>query len=99
MRKPKKGQSLAEKYPELAAQWHPTKNGELTAYDISSGSSKKAWWKCYKEEDHEWEAAVSNRSNGRGCPICNGKKVVKSNCLSKQNQNFQKNGIQQKTVN
>ena len=28
-RKPPKGKSLAEVNPELAKQWHPTKNGDL----------------------------------------------------------------------
>ena len=39
---PRKGiQTLAEASPELANQWHPTKNGELTAFDVSSGSDRK----------------------------------------------------------
>jgi hypothetical protein len=73
MRKPKKGQSLAEKYPEVAAQWHPTKNGELTALDVSSGSNKKVWWKCNVGDDHEWSAIIYSRAiNGNKCPICSG---------------------------
>ena len=28
-------------YPELVAQWHPTKNGELKPENISFGSHKK----------------------------------------------------------
>ena len=85
MRKPKKGQSLAEKYPELAAQWHPTKNGELTAFDFSSGSGKKVWWKCEKGDDHEWISTIIDRSNGNACPICSGRKTVLSNCLATTN--------------
>ena len=27
------------------------------------------WWKC--EKGHEWQALISNRSRGDGCPICN----------------------------
>ena len=33
-RKPPKGKSLAEVNPELAKQWHPTMNGDLTPEDI-----------------------------------------------------------------
>ena len=73
--------SLAETHPEISKQWHPTKNGELTPTDVTYGSSKKVWWKCEEEEDHEWESTVSNRSKGKGCPCCKGKKVVESNCL------------------
>ena len=36
-----KEKSFADRYPDLAAEWHPTKNGELTPSNISSGSSKK----------------------------------------------------------
>ena len=82
MRKPKKGQSLAEKLPEVAAQWHPTENGELTAFDVSYGTSKKVWWKCPKGDDHEWETSVAHRSHGTKCPICLNQKIVKSNSLA-----------------
>jgi hypothetical protein len=43
-RKPKPGRSLAELRPDIAAQWHPTKNGELTPADISVSASLKFWW-------------------------------------------------------
>jgi very-short-patch-repair endonuclease len=33
------------------------------------------WWRCLKER-HEWEATVSSRSNGNGCPVCSGQKVL-----------------------
>ena len=48
-RKPPKGKSLAEVNPELAKQWHTSKNGDLTPEDVSAGSKKKVWWKCEKE--------------------------------------------------
>tara|TARA_B110000285_G_scaffold180449_1_gene203483 strand:+ start:85 stop:225 length:141 start_codon:yes stop_codon:yes gene_type:complete len=44
-RKPPSGKSLAEVNPELAEEWHPTKNGELTPFDVTKGSNKKVWWK------------------------------------------------------
>ena len=50
MRKEKK--SLAETYPEVAKQWHPSKNGGLTPFKFTSGSNKKVWWKCDKGDDH-----------------------------------------------
>ena len=81
-RKPPKGKSLAEVNPELAKQWHPTKNGELTPFDFTFGSGKKVWWKCPKGDDHEWESSIDSRSNGGGCSVCRGFKVVKSNCLA-----------------
>jgi hypothetical protein len=71
--------------PELAREWHPTKNGKLTPRDVHPGSAKKVWWKCLKGEDHEWKTVVHSRSNGRKCPVCSGRKVVKSTCLEALN--------------
>ena len=83
MRKDKK--SLAETHPEVAKQWHPTKNRDLTPYDVTFGSDKRVWWKCDKGDDHEWQINVYKRSSGTGCPICSGKIVVVSNCLATVN--------------
>lgn len=61
--------------PDLAAQWHPTKNGDVTPDAIISGSRQKAWWIC--SEGHEWQARINSRSsNGSGCPICSGRQVI-----------------------
>ena len=66
---------LATLAPELAAQWHPTKNGALTPEMVGIGSRKRVWWRC--EKGHEWAAAVASRAkDGRGCPICAGQKVL-----------------------
>ena len=54
--------------PRLASEWHPTKNGVLTARDVTKGSRKRIWWIC--KRGHEWEVSISNRSRGQGCPIC-----------------------------
>jgi hypothetical protein len=71
---------LATKNPDLAKEWHPTKNGDLTPYDITPGSGVKAWWMC--DKGHEWEATINSRSGGRGCPYCSGQKVSQENCLA-----------------
>lgn len=66
--KPRPGQSLAEQDPELAGQWHPTRNGDLTPHDVTGNSGKKAWWLCTR--GHEWQAMINNRTKARGCPKC-----------------------------
>ena len=64
--------SLANLFPEIAAQWHPTKNGEVTPEQVVAGSHQKYWWKCSKGLDHEWEMAVKNRTIlDQGCHRCN----------------------------
>ena len=84
-RKVVKSNCLKTLYPELAKEWHPTKNGKLTPYDVGAGSGKVVWWKCPKGDDHEWESPVSNRTIGLNCPICSNQKVVLSNCLATLN--------------
>ncbi len=53
-------EKLADCDPELVAQWHPTKNGQLTPCDVTAGSGRKVWWKCPKGDDHEWPAIVAS---------------------------------------
>lgn len=64
--------------PHLLKEWHPTKNGDLTPKDITQGSVKKVWWLCSKDDDHEWQSTVNNRTNGTGCPVCLGRKMSKA---------------------
>jgi very-short-patch-repair endonuclease len=68
---PKLGESLADLFPAAAAQWHPTKNGELTPADVTFGSPKGVWWQCPVVASHEWKVGPSNRTGrGDGCPEC-----------------------------
>ena len=77
--------SLANVKPILAAEWHPTKNGEITPNDVTFGSNKKIWWKCPNGPDHEWETPISARirEKGGGCPFCSepARYVSITNCL------------------
>jgi hypothetical protein len=64
---------LASQLPEIAAEWHPTKNGDLTPDKIHTGAGLSAWWKC--NEGHEWQASVFDRkTRNYGCPYCSGRK-------------------------
>lgn len=71
---------LATRNPNLAKEWHPTKNGKLTPFEVTGGSTQKVWWKgkC----GHEWNSVVGNRNQGRGCPYCCGRSVNAENCLA-----------------
>jgi len=60
---------LASLRPELAAEadgWDPT---TLTEF-----SMKRVRWKC--QYGHQWDALVSQRSIGHGCPVCSGHRVL-----------------------
>ena len=66
---------LAHLEPELSAEWHPSKNGDLLPTQISKGSEKKVWWKCSK--GHEWEISPNHRTTQRtNCPYCSNKKIL-----------------------
>ena len=60
---------LSVTHPKLAAEWHPTKNGDLTPTDVTYGMSKSIWWLC--PEGHEYRATLNHRSRGTNCPQCN----------------------------
>ena len=72
-RRASRDNNLLNNYPEVAAQWHPTKNGDKKPEDFTPGSGKKAWWECGR--GHEWEATINNRTKGNGCPYCSGRKA------------------------
>ena len=68
--------SLSARAPDLAAQWHPTRNGEHTPASITPGSRRKAWWLC-SECTYAWGARISSRAlGGNGCPRCAGQEAL-----------------------
>lgn len=42
--------------PKVAAQWHPTLNGQLTPRMVTAGSRRKVWWQC--PEGHVWNGRL-----------------------------------------
>jgi hypothetical protein len=74
--------NLANLFPNIAKDWHPIKNGNLTPKDVVAGSHKKVWWRCQKGSDHEWKAPLADRIDGHGCPFCAGKKISITNSLA-----------------
>lgn len=67
--------SLAVRFPQLAAQWHPTRNGNLMPDMLAPGTNRQVWWRC--EKGHAWLASVSSRTvGGSGCPVCAGRSVI-----------------------
>jgi hypothetical protein len=73
--------SLAFLYPEIAKNWHPTKNNNLLPIDFDTKSRKRIWFRCPKitcqeQCPHDFEAQINNvvnsfcNSNTNGCPCC-----------------------------
>ena len=93
-RKPSEDNNLLVLFPEIAKDWHPTKNGDLMPNQVTYGSDKKVWWLCSK--DHSYEATIDKRTRKKriydtgtrlkkegptGCPYCTGQKVGRDNNL------------------
>lgn len=65
------GASLAARFPQLAAEWHPLRNGEVGPDQVEPDHKMTAWWLCSK--GHEFRATVRSRTSGGGrCPTCYG---------------------------
>lgn len=58
--------------PDIAKLWHPSRNADLTAEQVTTGSGKKVWWqgKC----GHEWLEKVITMTTRKNhielCPQC-----------------------------
>ena len=66
-----KDNNLKSMFPNIAEEWHSTKNGKNKPKHFTWGSSKKVWWQCQK--GHEWETTISARTHkdkGTNCPLC-----------------------------
>lgn len=63
---------LATVRPEIASEWHETKNDGLSPTMFTESSRRtKIWWQCDNESSHVWLALISARTNaGTGCPTC-----------------------------
>jgi hypothetical protein len=74
--------SLATTHPELAAEFHPTKNGDLRPSGVVAGTGRRVWWKCAAGPDHEWRTTGASRLAGGGCPACAGTQISVTNSLA-----------------
>ena len=63
--------TLADALPEIASQWHPTRNGNRTPQSLGPASTRTVWWlaTCC---NHEWPEAVRDRDKYKRqrCPRC-----------------------------
>lgn len=77
-----KENSLKKLYPEIAREWHRTRNSSAWPSEVLPKSNKKIWWQCQKIKSHEWQCSVASRTSGSGCPFCAGNKACKTNSLA-----------------
>lgn len=70
--------SFADEFPELARQWDPRRNRRVALKDVSYDSHYRAWWRCPRDPSHCWQAEVTERTRGSGCPYCAGKRRARA---------------------
>lgn len=69
---------LATKHPDIAAEWHPTKNFPRTPEGVGSSYSGLVWWTCPTDPRHEYRVAPKTRVYMKTrCSICTGHQVQK----------------------
>ena len=59
-------------HPDIAKEWHP--DNPIKPSEITEHSGQKIKWIC--SNGHTWEASVSRRVKGTGCPYCKGQKAI-----------------------
>ena len=73
----KKEKQYVSDNAQLMAEWD-WKQNSVNGFDpeqLTCGSVKKVWWKC--KNGHHWQAPISSRNCGHGCPYCAGTHVIK----------------------
>ncbi len=72
--------NLQAVYPEIAKDWHPTKNDKLTPKQVTSKTNTKVWWLCPK--GHSYDSKINGRTAKlTNCPYCSGRRVGEDNNL------------------
>ena len=64
-----KKDSILITHPEIAAEWHPTLNGDMSPSNFTKGSRHKMWWIC-PVCNNEYQSTISHRVSGTACPKC-----------------------------
>lgn len=89
--------TLDKTNPELLQEWDYKKN-KMKPNTITRGYKEKIWWIC--PNGHSYQARISNKNKGDGCPYCGNKKVLQGfNDLTTTNPelleywNYEKNTI------
>ena len=77
---PSPEESLTITHPNLAEEWHVSKNKRMTPHEVISSTVRKVWWNCINS--HEWQATVVSRVNGGNCPYCSNRIANLENCLA-----------------
>ena len=75
--------SLVVHFPDVAAEWHPTRNRGLRVEKMTLGALRRVWWKCGRDPLHVWEQKIIKRTRqGSGCPFCCNRRAAPTTTLA-----------------
>ena len=61
-------------YPDLTKEWSE-RNSPLKPSEVTVRANRKVWWQC-GQCGHLWQSRISDRTEGHGCPVCSGGKLI-----------------------
>lgn len=65
---------LESKFPNIAKEWHPSKNNSELPSQVAAYCNLKKWWLCPK--GHDYDMKVQDRTrNGSNCPYCSHQRI------------------------
>ena len=79
------GPDISRLAPHLQQEWDHAANAHLGNIIIKPLSHKKVWWRsgmCRVGQPHRWQATISGRTNGNGCPYDAGRATCPCNNLA-----------------
>lgn len=77
--------SLGIMYPDIAKEWHPTKNGNISPYNVLPETHDSYYWLCPKC-GNTYKAIVKNRVRVKsGCPKCGQKQANEKQMIKVKN--------------
>lgn len=79
----RRNKKLAD-FPDVAAEFHPTKNYPATPETVGIGMAEPVWWVCPNVgPEHDYDMRVNHRIRERAtCPYCSGHRVSSTNSLA-----------------
>ncbi|MBE5806219.1 MAG: hypothetical protein E7313_05875 [Clostridiales bacterium] len=70
---------LESQFPDIAREWHPTKNGDLKPSQVLKKSGYRVWWKC-SLCGNEFQRVIRDKvESGVGCRLCSVKRTGEIN--------------------
>jgi hypothetical protein len=68
--------NLAVTHPQIAAQWHPSRNNGPGPEEYTHGSNEVVIWLCQTSAAHWYPQRIDRKVAGYGCSLCSSRQLV-----------------------